>query len=65
VTGPTGFERFDPHDPTFQADPYPTYAQLRAELPVGRFAPRGEAFYWLTRYDDVWLRGLGALPVAG
>lgn len=47
------FELFDPRDPVFQADPYPAYARLRAERPVARLTPRGELFYWLTRYDDV------------
>jgi pimeloyl-[acyl-carrier protein] synthase len=37
-------------DPTFVADPYPTYRQLRAEDPV-HHSPMG--FWVLTRYDDV------------
>jgi cytochrome P450 len=45
--------RFDPHDPAFQADPYPTYATLRAEAPLGPFETRGFRFYWVSRYDDV------------
>jgi hypothetical protein len=44
---------FDPHAPAFQADPYPAYAVLRAEAPVGRFEVRGFRFYWVSRYDDV------------
>jgi pimeloyl-[acyl-carrier protein] synthase len=41
---------FNPMDPTFVADPYPTYRQLRAEDPV-HHSPMG--FWVLTRYDDV------------
>lgn len=41
---------FDPLDPAFVADPYPTYHRLRAEDPVHR-SPLG--FWVLTRYDDV------------
>ena len=41
---------FNPMDPTFVADPYPTYRQLRAADPVHR-SPMG--FWVLTRYDDV------------
>jgi cytochrome P450 len=41
---------FNPMDPDFVADPYPTYHRLRAEDPVHR-SPLG--FWVLTRYDDV------------
>lgn len=42
---------FDPSDPAFLADPYPVYAKLRRESPVG-YLP--EAGVWVvTRYDDV------------
>src|SRR5438876_11013410 len=41
---------FNPMDPEFLADPYPTYHRLRAEDPVHR-TPMG--FWILTRYDDV------------
>jgi cytochrome P450 len=41
---------FNPMDPAFVADPYPTYQQLRAEDPV-HHSPLG--FWVLTRYDDV------------
>ena len=41
---------FNPYDPAFSADPYPTYHRLRAEDPVHR-TPMG--FWILTRYDDV------------
>src|SRR5437870_3604286 len=53
-TAPGGTEmsalRFDPLDPDFVADPYPTYHRLRAEDPVHRSA---QGFWVLTRYDDV------------
>ncbi len=41
---------FNPMDPEFVADPYPTYHRLRTEDPVHR-SPLG--FWVLTRYDDV------------
>ncbi len=41
---------FNPMDPDFIADPYPTYHRLRAEDPV-HHSPLG--FWVLTRYDDV------------
>lgn len=41
---------FDPMDPEFVADPYPTYHRLRAEDPV-HHSPLG--FWALTRYEDV------------
>jgi cytochrome P450 len=40
---------FNPFDPEFRANPYPTYARLRAEDPVHE-SPLG--FKVLTRYDD-------------
>jgi pimeloyl-[acyl-carrier protein] synthase len=43
---------FNPMDPEFIADPYPTYHRLRAEDPV-HLSPRG--FWVLTRYEDVVL----------
>ncbi len=45
-----GDVRFNPMDPEFIADPYPTYHRLRAEDPVHR-SPLG--FWVLTRYEDV------------
>jgi cytochrome P450 len=43
---------FDPTDPGFQADPYPTYARLRREAPVLRFeTPEGPAWF-LSRHAD-------------
>jgi cytochrome P450 len=44
---------FDPHDRAFQADPYPVYACLREQAPIGPFETRGFRFYWVSRYDDV------------
>jgi cytochrome P450 len=41
---------FNPMDPQFLADPYPTYHRLRAEDPV-HHSPLG--FWVLTRYEDV------------
>jgi pimeloyl-[acyl-carrier protein] synthase len=41
---------FNPHDPTFLADPYPTYARLRDESPVVLVQPYNS--YWVLRYDD-------------
>ncbi len=42
--------QFNPMDPAFVADPYPTYHRLRAEDPV-HHSPLG--FWVLTRYPDV------------
>ena len=42
--------QFNPMDPEFVADPYPTYHRLRTEDPV-HHCPLG--FWVLTRYDDV------------
>ena len=42
--------QFNPMDPEFVADPYPTYHRLRTEDPV-HHSPLG--FWVLTRYDDV------------
>jgi cytochrome P450 len=41
---------FNPMDPEFVADPYPTYHRLRADDPV-HHSPLG--FWVLTRYEDV------------
>lgn len=48
--GEMGDVHFNPMDPEFLADPYPTYHRLRAEDPVHR-SPLG--FWVLTRYEDV------------
>src|SRR5687768_6548714 len=45
-----GTVQFNPLDPEFIADPYPTYHRLRTEDPVHQ-SPLG--FWVLTRYDDV------------
>src|SRR5437762_12042895 len=42
--------QFNPMEPEFVADPYPTYHRLRADDPV-HHSPLG--FWVLTRYDDV------------
>jgi cytochrome P450 len=42
--------QFNPMDPAFVADPYPTYHRLRAEDPV-HHSPLG--FWVMTRYSDV------------
>jgi unspecific monooxygenase len=42
---------FDPHDPAFLADPYPTYAQFRALAPVA-WVKEYQA-WWVFRYADV------------
>jgi cytochrome P450 len=46
--------RVDLFDPSFKADPYPTYAKLRSSAPVYRAAlPDGRGVWLITRYDDV------------
>jgi cytochrome P450 len=44
--------QFDHNAPAFIADPYPTYAKLRAEDPV-HYSDRYGGYYVLTRYEDV------------
>ncbi len=45
--------RVDPFDPTFKANPYPAYAQLRSTAPVHRVTLSSGRRAWLvTRYDD-------------
>ncbi|MPZ74549.1 MAG: cytochrome P450 [Nitriliruptorales bacterium] len=44
--------QFDHNAPEFIANPYPTYAQLRAEDPV-HHSDRYGGYYVLTRYEDV------------
>ena len=72
-----GFDpsKFDPHDPGFLRDPYPTYKEFREHEPIYR-VPRYEAD-WLFRYadclevlsnKDVWLKnpeGAPQTPVYG
>ena len=44
----------DLSDPTFRANPYPTYAQLRSTAPIHRVTlPDGQRAWLVTRYDDV------------
>ena len=51
---PGSLSSLDITDPAFKADPFPTYARLRAEHPVFPVQlPRGETAYLITRYDDV------------
>jgi cytochrome P450 PksS len=40
-------------DPKYKPNPYPMYAQLRAEQPVARFRGRFGMIWLVTRYDDV------------
>jgi cytochrome P450 len=41
-------------DPTYKANPYPTYAELRSEAPVYRATlPDGRGVWLVTRYEDV------------
>ena len=45
---------FDLFSPAFKADPFPTYAAMRANHPVhGHHAPDGTTIWYITRYDDV------------
>lgn len=43
--------RFDPSDPAFVADPYPTYARLRAEAPV--LLDEASGLRFVSRFADV------------
>ena len=43
--------RFDPHDPAFVRDPYPTYKEMRERHPVYRMEETG--FWLITRFEDV------------
>jgi cytochrome P450 len=47
---------FNPYDPAFDANPFPTYRQLRDEAPC--FWSPNARMWVLTRYDDI-LRALG------
>ena len=48
---PTTGDRFDPTDPAFLQDPYPTYARLRREAPLAWYEPWSA---WIvTRHADV------------
>jgi cytochrome P450 len=48
--------RFDPNDPAFVRDPYPTYQEMRDRHPVYRMDENG--FWLITRYEDI-SRALG------
>ena len=48
--------RFDPRDPAFVRDPYPTYKEMRERHPAYRMEETG--FWLVTRYEDV-SRALG------
>jgi cytochrome P450 len=48
--------RFDPRDPAFVQDPYPTYKEMRDRHPAYRMEETG--FWLVTRYEDV-SRALG------
>jgi unspecific monooxygenase len=41
---------FNPHDPAYSANPYPTYAQFRKHAPVFWVEPYDS--YWVFRYED-------------
>jgi cytochrome P450 len=46
--------RLDLFGPQFKADPYPTYAWMRREMPVHRRdAAGGKSIWFITRYQDV------------
>lgn len=44
--------KFDPHAPAFIADPYPTYAQFRAQAPAWRVTFKVGPY---TLYDSTWI----------
>jgi cytochrome P450 len=43
----------DTTDPRYKADPYPTYAALRASAPACRITLNTMPAWLVTRYDDV------------
>lgn len=51
TTPPFDPARFNPHDPAFSRDPYPTYARFRAQAPVAKVEPYGS--WWVFRHADV------------
>ncbi|HXB16013.1 MAG TPA: cytochrome P450 [Solirubrobacteraceae bacterium] len=53
-------DAFDPHDPAFLADPYPTYALFRDRAPVHLVKPYDAC--WVFRYEDC-VRVLGETDV--
>ncbi|MEZ4646510.1 MAG: cytochrome P450 [Chloroflexota bacterium] len=45
---------YDLFTPTFKADPFPTFAQMRENDPIYRhLAPDGSTIWYVTRYEDV------------
>lgn len=45
---------YDLFSPTFKADPFSTYARMRADDPIyPHAAPDGRTIWYVTRYDDV------------
>lgn len=47
-------EKYDLFSPTFKADPFPTFAEMRAEEPIYcHHAPYGARIWYITRYEDV------------
>lgn len=74
MTEPFQPGNFNPHDPAFLADPYPTYAQFREQAPIHRVEPYESS--WVFRYEDcrqvlldtdVWIKNPpgGSKPSAG
>ena len=50
----TDLSTHDLFSPSFKADPFPLYAELRQEAPIyGHEAPYGAQIWYITRYDDV------------
>ncbi len=50
MTAPFTPSSFNPHDPAFLADPYPTYARFREQAPVSWVTPYNT--WWCFRYED-------------
>ncbi len=47
-------EPYDLFTPHFKADPFPTFAHMRADAPVyPHLAPDGSTIWYITRYEDV------------
>lgn len=47
-------EPYDLFSPHFKADPFPTFAHMRADAPVyPHLAPDGSTIWYITRYEDV------------
>lgn len=47
-------DKYDLFSPKFKANPFPTYAEMRAEDPIhAHTAPNGSTFWYITRYADV------------